>query len=141
MLWLVLLHHLTRSRWSTVVRRIAEAIAGAFTIMFLAGLGFVLPVLFGYKNLYYWAHPDAHNALLNPTLQHKLGWLSPGVRGSCATCIYGAIYIAIAWYFAKKSRQQDETGDPKISDTLRRRVRPGDDPVRADHLHARRSTC
>ena len=78
MLWLVLLHHLTRSRWSTVVRRIAEAMTGAFPLIWLAGLGFVLPVVFGYHDLYYWAHPDAHNAALNPTIVHKAGWLSPG---------------------------------------------------------------
>lgn len=119
MLWLVLLHHLTRSRWSTVVRRIAEAITGGFTVIYIAGLGFALPVLLGNKSLYYWSADDAHNAALNPTLQHKLGWLSPG-SWFVRYCIYGAIYIVISWYFAKKSREQDESGDPKISDTLRR---------------------
>jgi len=123
MMWLVLLHHLTRSRWSTVVRRIAEAIASAFPVIFLAGLGFALPVVAGNKSLYYWATDDAHNALLNPTLQHKFGWLSPGfwfVR----YCVYGAIFSGLAYYFAKKSRQQDDSGDPKISDTLRRASGP-----------------
>jgi hypothetical protein len=56
MLWLILLHHLTRSRWSTVVRRIAEAITGAFPIVWIAGLGFMIPVLAGNDNLFYWAH-------------------------------------------------------------------------------------
>src|SRR3954447_23184948 len=78
MLWLVLLHHLTRSRWSTVVRRIAEAMTGAFPLIWLAGLGFIIPVALGYQDLYYWAHPDAHNAALNPTIVHKSGWLAPG---------------------------------------------------------------
>jgi hypothetical protein len=124
MMWLVLLHHLTRSRWSTVVRRIAEAIATAFPLIFIAGLGFALPVIAGNKTLYYWTADDAKNALLNPTLQHKLGWLSPGfwfVR----YCVYGAIFSGLAYYFAKKSRQQDDSGDPKISDTLRRASGPG----------------
>ena len=123
MMWLVLLHHLTRSRWSTVVRRIAEAIATAFPLIFLAGLGFALPVIAGNKTLYYWTAEDAKNAMLNPTLQHKLGWLSPGfwfVR----YCVYGAIFSGLAYYFAKKSRQQDDSGDPKISDTLRRASGP-----------------
>jgi len=123
MMWLVLLHHLTRSRWSTVVRRIAEAIATAFPLIFLAGLGFALPVIAGNKTLYYWTAEDAKNAMLNPTLQHKLGWLSPGfwfVR----YCVYGAIFSGLAYYFAKKSREQDVSGDPKISDTLRRASGP-----------------
>ena len=56
---------------------------GAFPLIFIAGLGFVIPLVAGYSDLYYWAHPDAHNAALNPHLQHKLGWLSPGVlRGA-----------------------------------------------------------
>jgi len=118
MLWLVLLHHLTRSRWSTVVRRIAEAMTASFPLIWLAGLGFVIPVAAGYKDLYYWAHPDAHNAVLNPSLQHKLGWLSPGAF-AIRYVVYGVIYTAISAYFAKKSREQDETGDPKISDRMR----------------------
>ena len=39
MLWLVLLHHLVRGRWATVVRRVAEAMTGAFPLIFVAGLG------------------------------------------------------------------------------------------------------
>lgn len=119
MLWLVLLHHLVRGRWVTVVRRLAEAMTGAFPLIFIAGLGFIIPLLAGYHDLYYWAHPDAHNATLNPHMQHKLGWLSPGAF-AVRYVIYAVIYTGIAGYFAKKSRQQDESGDPKISDTLRR---------------------
>jgi hypothetical protein len=118
MLWLVLLHHLTRSRWSTVVRRIAEAMTGAFPLIFIAGLGFVLPVAMGYQDLYYWAHPDAHNAVLNPTIVHKAGWLSP-TFWAVRYVIYGVIYSGISYYFARTSRKQDETGDPKLSDQMR----------------------
>ena len=120
MLWLVLLHHLTRSRWSTVVRRVAEAMTGAFPMIWLAGLGFILPVLFGYKDLYFWADPAARE---DPTIAHKLGWLSPGLF-ALRYVIYGAVYIGISTYFAKKSREQDDSGDPKISVTLRRASGP-----------------
>jgi hypothetical protein len=118
MLWLVLLHHLVRGRWATVVRRLAEAITGAFPVIFLAGLGFVIPLVAGYQDLYYWAHPDAKNAALNPHLHHKLGWLSPGFF-AVRYVIYAVVLTAIAAYFAKKSREQDESGDPKISSHLR----------------------
>ena len=50
-LYFVLLHHLTNSGWSVVVRRIAEVFAG--TLPFLAVLG--LPLLFGLGELYPWA--------------------------------------------------------------------------------------
>jgi hypothetical protein len=118
MLWLVILHHLVRGRWVTAVRRICEAMSGAMPLIFIAGLGFIIPLLAGYDELYYWAHPDAHNAALNPHLQHKLNWLSPSFF-AIRYVIYGGIYCLIAWYFAKKSREQDESGDPQISEKLR----------------------
>jgi hypothetical protein len=124
MMWLVLLHHLTRSRWSTVVRRIAEAITCAFPWVWLAGLGFVIPVLAGYTDLYYWAHPDAKNEALNGALQHKLGWLSPAAFAA-RYLIYGGIFRMMAWWFARTSRRQDESGDPKLSDKMRIAAGPG----------------
>jgi hypothetical protein len=116
--WLVLLHHLVRGRWATAVRRIAEAMSMAFPIVFVAGLGFIIPLLLGYEDLYYWAHPDAHNAELNRTLLHKLDWLSPWAF-AVRYAAYGVLYTAMARYFLKKSRQQDDSGDPKISENLR----------------------
>jgi hypothetical protein len=118
MLWLILLHFLVRGRWATVVRRIAEAMTGAFPVIWIAGLAFMLPVLLGNTDLYYWSHPDAANEHLNPSLQHKLGWLSP-VPFFLRYLVYGAVFTAISGYFAKKSREQDESGDPKITDHLR----------------------
>lgn len=118
MLWIVMLHHLVRGRWVTAVRRICEAMAGAFPIIFVVGLGFVIPLVAGYKDLYYWAHPDAHDHHFNHHLLHKLGWLSP-TSFAIRYVIYGVALSALAAYFAKKSRQQDESGDPKISETLR----------------------
>jgi len=118
MLWIVMLHHLVRGRWVTAVRRICEAMAGAFPIIFIAGLGFIIPLLAGYQDLYYWAHPDAHNHELNHHLAHKFGWLDPTFF-AIRYVIYGVIFSGLAWYFSKKSREQDESGDPKISETLR----------------------
>jgi hypothetical protein len=124
MLWIILLHFLVRGRWLTVVRRICEAMTGSFLIVWIAGLGFVLPVLFGYQDLYYWANDAAKDAALNPTLAHKLGWLSPGAW-AIRYVVYGAIFIGMSGYFAKKSRQQDDSGDPKITDRLRMVAGPG----------------
>jgi hypothetical protein len=113
--WLILLHHLVRGRWATAVRRIAEAMTMAFPWVFAAGLVFVIPLVAGYDNLYYWAHPDAARS---PTLAHKLGWLSPGFF-AVRYVVYAVVFSGMAAYFARKSRQQDEFGDPKISETLR----------------------
>jgi hypothetical protein len=123
--WLVLLHHLVRGRWATAVRRIAEAMSQAFPWVFAIGfVGICVPLLAGYKDLYYWAHPDAHDAVLNHHLHHKLGWLSPGFF-TVRFVIYGAIYTGLAYYFANKSRAQDESGDPKLSDQMRVMSGPG----------------
>lgn len=127
--WLVLLHHLVRGRWATVVRRIAESMSMAFPWVFASGLVYVIALVAGYDQLYYWAHPDAKACLaplvagacheyLHPHLIHKLGWLSPGFF-AVRYVIYGAAFSGMAAYFARKSRQQDESGDPKISETLR----------------------
>jgi hypothetical protein len=126
--WLVLLHHLVRGRWATVVRRICEAMSMAFPIVFAAGLVFVIPLLAGYQDLYYWAHPDAAACVekvggvcakfLHPTLVHKLGWLSPGFFAG-RYVVYGIAFTAMARYFHNKSRDQDDSGDPKISEQLR----------------------
>lgn len=126
--WLILLHHLVRGRWATVVRRIAEAMTMAFPLVFVAGLGFVVPLVAGYKDLYYWAHPDAGlcvekvagvcHQYLHPTLVHKLGWLSPEFF-AVRYVIYGVVFSMMAAYFARKSRQQDDSGDPNISDQMR----------------------
>ncbi|MGE0870958.1 MAG: hypothetical protein AB7P03_20505 [Kofleriaceae bacterium] len=116
--WLVILHHLVRGRWATAVRRIAEAMSGAFPVIFVAGLGFIIPLVAGYEDLYYWAHHDAHNHEINHHLLHKLGWLDPMFFAG-RYVLYGVIFSGMAAYFAKKSRQQDETGDPNISVTLR----------------------
>ncbi|HEY4177437.1 MAG TPA: hypothetical protein VGM90_11410 [Kofleriaceae bacterium] len=118
MLWITILHHLVRGRWVTAIRRITEAMAAAFPIIFLAGLVFIIPLLAGYEDLYYWAHHDAHNPELNHALMHKLNWLSPTFF-SVRYAVYGVLFSGLASYFLKKSRQQDESGDPQISETLR----------------------
>ena len=118
MLWIILVHYLVRGRWLTAVRRIAEAMAMAFPLIFIAGLGFIIPVLAGYQDLYYWAHPDGRNPLLNPAIAHKLGWLDPTFF-AVRYVIYGVVFSGTAAYFSKKSREQDESGDPKLTDTMR----------------------
>ncbi|HTL85859.1 MAG TPA: hypothetical protein VL856_11790 [Acidimicrobiia bacterium] len=142
--WLILLHHLVRGRWATAVRRIAEAMSGAFPLVFVVGfLGICLPLLLGYDDLYYWAHvghakaaalaPNAtaeakrawdELATVNPTLLHKLGWLSPGFF-TARFVIYGIGFTALAGYFAKTSRKQDDSGDPKLSEQMRVVSGPG----------------
>ena len=117
-LWLVLLHHLVRGRWATVVRRIAEAISGAFPIDLHRRPRVRHPAARRLQGPLLLGEPDGHDAALNPTLAHKLGWLSPASSPS-ATSSTASSSSGIARYFAQKSRQQDESGDPKITEQLR----------------------
>ena len=108
-LYFVLLHHLTNSGWSVVVRRIAEVLAG--TLPFLAALG--LPLLFGIGELYPWARAGyaathARAAYLNV----------PFFVARCA--VYLAVWGALGRFFLRRSLAQDASGDPTLSVTMRR---------------------
>ena len=124
-LFFVLIHHLARARWSTVLRRIAENVSLTFPVLGVVGfLGFVLPMLLGNNELYFWAYFDDHPDPHNHHMMVKKGWLTPEFF-AIRFVVYMAIYTAIATYFAKKSREQDESGDPKISEKLRIASGPG----------------
>jgi hypothetical protein len=118
-LFFVMLHHLVKARWSTVVRRLAECVASTFPVIFVAGLGIVLPMLAGYGDLYYWAHHDAHNHEINHHLVSKLSWWLNPSYFTVRYVLYFAIYIGLARYFVKTSRAQDESGDVALTTRMR----------------------
>ena len=118
-IWFILIHHLTRSRWSAIPRRLAECVTGALPLLGLVGLlGIVVPVILGEGDLYFWAskwakvEPNAHH------LHHKATWFEP-VFFAARYVIYIGIYTAMARYFTSLSRKQDETGDPNLSEKMR----------------------
>ena len=113
-LYFVLLHHLTNSGWSVVVRRIAEAFAG--TLPFLALLG--LPLLAGMRELYPWASGAAGH------LPHgKAVWLSAPFFAA-RWVVYAAAWILMARYFVGRSLRQDATGDAALSVAMKARSAP-----------------
>ncbi len=102
----VLIHHAVKARWSVTTRRLAEILMTTLPVIFLAGLVFVIPVLAGNHDIFYWAHPDAHF----PDSPGKGWWLSPGVW-TARYVFYFAIWILVARWFNKLSRTMDEKGD------------------------------
>lgn len=115
-LFFVIIHHLVRAQWSTTTRRLAEIVTGAFPVLGLCGLGFVVPVLLGYEGLYFWANHAAHS---DHHLHSKLGWwLNPGFF-ALRYVLFFVLYVGVSMYFSHWSRKQDETGDPAISEKLR----------------------
>src|SRR6056297_2710616 len=69
-LFFVMLQHLTRSEWSTALRRIPEAMSSNLWIWGL----FVIPILLGMHSLYHWTHPEA--VASDPVLQGKEPYLN-----------------------------------------------------------------
>jgi hypothetical protein len=122
-LYFVIIHHLVGAKWSTVLRRLAEIVTDTLPILFVAGLVIIVPLVLGYDKLFYWAHHDAHDAHLNHHLHGKLVWLNPGFF-AVRYVIYFALWIGMARYFGKWSRQQDTSGDPAINARLKRHAGP-----------------
>ncbi len=118
-LFFVLIQHLCRAGWSTVVRRIAELV-----MMMVIPLGILfIPILavlwIGDGVLYRWDDPtwaETHH-LPAAIWAEKTRWLSSGWF-TVRTVIYFAIWTALALYYYRGSVEQDKTGDKSITDRL-----------------------
>lgn len=118
-LFFVLVQHATQAGWSVVVRRIAENAMA--TLPFLA-LMFLPLVLWGMGDLFHWSHADTVAA--DPLLTHKQPYLNVPFF-VIRTCLYFAIWSALALWFGRQSRLQDETGDHELTRRMRRASAPG----------------
>jgi hypothetical protein len=106
-LFFVLIQHLTRARWSVVVRRLAEAVLWSFPILAMLSI----PILLGMHDLYHWTHADA--VASDPILAGKEPYLNvPFFLGRFA--FYFAIWSLLGYKLYRLSLQEDETGDPSI---------------------------
>jgi hypothetical protein len=99
-----------------VLRRQAEAVA--LTLPALAPL--VLVPFLGRFELYAWAAPAAADELL----RHKRAYLNaPFFLARLALCF--AVWSFLAWYFARRSRTQDRTGQLQATLAMERMAAPG----------------
>lgn len=116
-LFFTMLQHLVKAKWSVVVRRLAEILTGTFPVMLLLALPIIIPLLMGKDGAFgAWVTPTAENEHL---IHLKSAWLNPGFFAG-RIIFYCVVWIALSRYFFKKSVEQDESGDPAISDTLRK---------------------
>lgn len=116
-LFFVLVTHLTRAGWGVALRRLAEALAWTVPPFALFGLLLFL----GRHELYEWTHESAVAA--DALLQHKRAYLNENfflVR----LLFYFAAWSAIALYFARKSAEQDRSGDPEATLRMERVAAP-----------------
>jgi hypothetical protein len=109
-MFFVLLHHVTRSGWSVVVRRLAEIIMGNVVLL----IPLCIPIILGLPYLYHWMNLEAmaHDEVL-------LG-KRPYLNETFFLIRLGVYFICWAWigrYFLKRSLEQDDSGE--IDLTLR----------------------
>lgn len=120
-LWFVVIQHLTSARWSVVVRRVAEILAGNMPLLWLLSLGVVLPMFLGSSDLYVWLdHDKVHSDHL---LEHKAPYLNVGFF-TVRWLAYFGLWTWFSWRFFKLSVRQDAEGGQALSDKLQRLSAP-----------------
>src|SRR5262249_47976780 len=106
-LGLVSLNHVTGGRWGVVIRRVSESAMRTLPLL----LVLFIPLLLGLTHLYEWARPEV--VLHDEVLQHKQPYLNVPffvVRAG----FYFAVWLIVARYLVRWSREQDTTGDPSV---------------------------
>lgn len=98
---LLAVNHMAGGSWGAVVRRPLEAMVAAIPLTAL----FFVPLLFGITTLYPWADPVYVAA--HKLVEFKVGYLNVPWFVIRAV-LYFAAWIAIAWFFLRNARQQDD---------------------------------
>lgn len=112
--FMVMFHHITKSKWGVVIRRIPETFGSYIWIWALA----VIPLLIGMHDLYHWSHADAVAA--DKILKGKAAFLNPTFF-IIRQVIYFAIWGYVGHKLYKASVELEKTGDWGIT-TLMRKV-------------------
>ncbi len=108
-LFFVLLHHLARSGWSVVVRRVAEHVSA--TLPLFAFL--FLPIVWGFGDIFAWSQAEG-----DALIEHKAAYLNPTFFFVRAV-IFFTVWIVLSSWYRRQSMRQDESGDVAISRRLR----------------------
>lgn len=112
-LFFIVIQHLTRARWSVVVRRIAESLAMSMPLLAILAI----PIFLGIHDLYHWSHEELHDpasADYDRLIAGKSAYLNvPFFVIRCV--IYLAVWSYLAFRFYSLSLSQDVEPDPRIS--------------------------
>ena len=120
---MVMLHHITRSSWGVVFRRIAETFSANLWIWAI----FILPVLLGIHNLYHWSHPellDYSSSEFDKIISGKSAYLN-STFFIIRQVIYFVIWGYLGYKLHKVSVEMDKTGDWGLTSLLRKVSAPG----------------
>jgi hypothetical protein len=116
-LYFVVLHHLTHSGWSVVVRRVSEALSA--TLPLLAVL--FIPVLLGLNELYPWS--QAAIVARDHVVQGKAAYLNVPFFVA-RWVLYFAVWSLTARFYFRRSLLQDSSGDAFLTVQMERRAAP-----------------
>jgi hypothetical protein len=116
--FMVMFHHITKSKWGVVVRRIPE-VFGANIWMWAI---FIVPVLLGIHNLYHWSHEEA--VATDYILQGKVAYLNTTFF-IIRQVVYFAIWGFIGHKLYKASVDLEKTNDWGITTLMRKISAPG----------------
>ncbi|MCA9641953.1 MAG: quinol:cytochrome C oxidoreductase [Polyangiaceae bacterium] len=111
-LFFILVQHLTKARWSPVVRRVAEIFVSNMPALAVLSLVVIVPVMLGNTALYSWNDP--HHVAGSHLLQHKEGYLNKTFF-LIRWVFYFAVWIGLGTTLAKNSVAQDASGDPALT--------------------------
>jgi len=116
-LFLVTAMHATRAGWGVSVRRIAEILAANLFLPALMFLPILLPLAWGHSGLYSWNDPQTlAKESISPA---KAVWLSVPLFATRAAG-YFVVWSLLAWFFLRRSTEQDLSGDPALTVRMER---------------------
>ena len=117
-MFFTMLHHITNAHWSTVLRKISEAIAGNMPLMLIL----FIPILFGIHELFHWSHPEAVAA--DELLQKKSPYLNVPFF-LIRALVYFTVWIVFSYLLRKVSAQQDQMPSEALTAKMKRISAPG----------------
>lgn len=118
---ILMLHHLTGGWWGYPIRRLLEAGTRTFAVMAVL----FIPILIGMRHLYPWENWGHSSEVLGDSnLLFKMRYLTPRFF-TLRAVIYFTIWLALAYFLNKWSREQDRTRDPALASRLEALSGPG----------------
>jgi hypothetical protein len=116
---LLMLQHLTGGGWGLVIRRVLEAATRTLPLM----LVLFIPILLGAHSIYPWTHHEEITA--HPALAEKARLYLNLKFFSLRAVIVFAIWLLLAFFLNRWSREQDRTGDRQFAKKMRLLSGPG----------------
>ncbi len=115
---IVMLQYLSGGAWGIVIRRLLESATRTLPLLALL----FVPLILGMPHLYVWTHPEVVRQ--SEVLQHKQPYLNIPFFLIRAV-FYFAVWLVLAYFLNKWSREQDQKANPVIARRLQVISGPG----------------